>query len=114
MSEKRRLHILWTNADVETSILMVMMYAKNSLARGWWDEVTVIVWGATAKLVAEDESVREHIRIAQGAGVAFSACVSCARQLGVISALEKMDVEVIPWGEPLTRIIQGREPLLSV
>ena len=114
MAEKRKLHILWTNADVNTSILMVMMYAKNSMARGWWDEVTVIVWGATAKLVAENATVREEMEIARRAGVKSAACVSCARQLGVLEELESSGVEIIAWGEPLTRILQEKEPLLTV
>lgn len=114
MSEKKTLHILWTNADLDTSILMVMMYAKNSMARRWWDRVTVIVWGATAKLAAENQLMQEQIKIAQNAGVKFSACVSCARQLGVIETLEALDIEVIPWGEPLTRILQSNGSLITV
>ena len=32
----RHLHILWTNADPETSENMVMMYARNAMLNEWW------------------------------------------------------------------------------
>ena len=59
-----KLYILWTNADVITSDKMVMMYATNSMLHHWWDEVTVIIWGATAQLVAENAMMQEKIKIA--------------------------------------------------
>ena len=68
----KKLHILWTNADVETSRYMVLLYAKNSMLRSWWDEVTVIVWGAPARLIAENEEIAAELRVAQDAGVKVS------------------------------------------
>ena len=112
--ESRHLHILWTNADPLTAQFMVMMYATNAMKRGWWDAVTVVVWGATAKLAAEHEAVRERIRTAQREGVRFSACVACARELGVVEALEAMEIEIKPWGKPLTDLIDSRAPLITV
>ena len=114
MTELKSLHILWTNDNLDTSQLMVMMYATNSMLKHWWDDVTVIIWGATAKLVAENKTIQEHLAIAQHAGVKFSACVACARQLGVVEALEALDIEVIPWGEPLSNILQNAGALISV
>lgn len=114
MEEKNSLHILWTNADVDTALKMVMMYATNSMARGWWEQVTVIIWGATARLAAENEQVREAMKVAMNVGVKFTACVACARQLGAIDALEALGVEVKGWGEPLTELLKGGEALLTV
>lgn len=110
----KHLNILWTNADPVTSHNMVMMYAINSLLHEWWDEVTVIIWGATVKYVAEDEHIQEKIRMAMHTGVKFSACVACALNLGVKKQLEDMGIEVIPWGEPLTDLIRTGAPLLTV
>ena len=114
MAENKKLHILWTNDNMDTSQYMVFMYATNSMLRGWWDSVTVIVWGATAKLVATNEAIQERIKIAEHAGVKFSACIACARELGVIEELESLGVEVIPWGALLTDILQNGEPLITI
>jgi hypothetical protein len=114
MKDDDTLHILWTNADPDTSLRMVMMYATNSMARGWWEQVTVIIWGATAKLAAENAQVREAMQTAMHAGVKFSACVACARQLGVVEALEQQGVEVIGWGEQLTELLKDGRKLITV
>ncbi len=111
---KNNLYILWTNADENTSRFMLMMYARNSMLRGWWDNLTVIVWGATAKLLAENEIIQEEYHTAVKAGVKFSACISCARELGVADKLEELGVEIISWGGPLTEILQNGERLLTV
>ncbi len=114
MDEKSRLHILWTNADMDTSLRMVMMYATNSMLEHWWDEVTVVIWGATARLVAENAQIQESIRVAMNVGVKFSACIACARQLGVVEKLEQLGIEVKGWGRPLTDLLQSNEKLLTI
>jgi hypothetical protein len=114
MGEKDHLYILWTNGDPVTAEKMVFMYAINSILRGWWDKVTLIIWGAPAKLSAESTEIQEKIREALDAGVHVTACKACADQLGVTEVLEKMNVEVKYWGEPLTKILQSGETLLTI
>lgn len=114
MLDQESLYILWTNADVWTAKHMVMMYATNAKKRGWWEEVTVIVWGATAKLVAEDEEIKRYVKEAQSVGVHFSACIACARNLDIIEELESLDIEIISWGPPLTELLKSGAKLLSV
>ena len=106
----QHLHILWTNADPVVFDKMVLMYAVNSLVRGWWEKVTVILWGETARLAAADPAVRERIVLAMEQGVKFSACITCAKELGVEQALRDMGLEVISWGPPLTELLKTRAP----
>jgi len=114
MENDKSLYILWTNADINTSLNMVLMYAKNSLTHAWWETVTVIIWGAPAKLVAENTAVQDEMKIAMEAGVKFSACIACAKRLGVVEKLQDLGIEVIAWGEPLTQLMMENRKLLSV
>lgn len=114
MSEKKKLYILWANADINTSLHMVLMYTKNSMIKGWWQSVTVIIWGATAELVAKNNAIQEEIKLAAHVGVEFSACVACARRLGVIEDLEKQGIEIKAWGEPLTELLKEDEKLITI
>lgn len=114
MGENDHLYILWTNGDAVTAEKMVFMYATNSMIRGWWDKVTLIIWGAPAKLSAENAQIQTMIKEALGAGVHLTACKACADQLGVTETLEQMNVEVKYWGEPLTELLKGRENLLTI
>lgn len=111
---KNKLNILWTNDNLITAEKMVFMYGINAIPNGWWDEITIILWGATVKLAAENEMVQNLIKEAQDAGVHVSACKGCADQLGVTKTLEGLDVEVVYWGEPLTEILKTDGKLLTI
>lgn len=52
---KSKLNILWTNSDLITGEKLVLMYATNALLQNWWDEVEIIVWGVSAKLIDEND-----------------------------------------------------------
>ena len=114
MNKGTHLYVLWTNGDPVTAEKMVFMYTVNSLIREWWEKVTIIVWGAPAKLVAENTGIQEKVREALEAGVHISACKACADQLGVTGSLEKLGIEVKYWGVPLTEILTGGESLLTI
>ncbi|HET6438522.1 MAG TPA: hypothetical protein VFG59_10705 [Anaeromyxobacter sp.] len=108
------LHILWTNADPITAEKMVMMYAINGKLNRWWKEITIVIWGATAQLVAESAAIQEKVKQALYVGVRVSACKACSDQLGVSDRLAALGVEVKYWGEPLTEVLKENGKLLTV
>ncbi|MCF8374569.1 MAG: DsrE family protein [Bacteroidales bacterium] len=110
----KHLYILWTSGDPITAEKMVFMYAINSLVQGWWEKVTLIVWGASAKLVSEDENIQGRIQDSLDAGMHITACKACADQLGVTEALQKLNIEVKSMGMPLTKILKDNERLLTI
>jgi len=114
MSNYKHLYLLWTNDNPITAEKMVFMYTINSLIQGWWEKVTLIVWGATTKLVSENAEIQNKIKEALEAGVHVTACKACADQLEVTDNLEKLGIEVIYWGAPLTDILKKDEKLLTV
>lgn len=114
MSKKTHLYVLWTNDNPITAEKMVFMYTVNSLIHGWWEKVTLIIWGAPAKLVSEDDNIQKLIKEALEAGVHITACKACADQLGVTETLEKLNIEVKNWGIPLTEILTSEEKLLAI
>ncbi len=113
-TKKERLYLLWTNDNEITAEKMVFMYAINSLAQGWWDEVTLIIWGAPTLLVSKNKKTQQLIQNAQAAGVQVLACKACAEQLDVIAPLEDLGIELIYWGQPLTELLKSKKALLTV
>jgi hypothetical protein len=109
-----KLYILWTSKEPETFDEMVYMYAFNAKKYGWWKEITLIIWGASAKLVGEDEVVRGKIKEMINEGIHVSACQACAKDLGVTETLEKLGVEVVSWGTRLTEIIKSGSKLITL
>ena len=108
------LYILWTNADPVTANLMVFMYAENSMRYHKWGNITIIVWGATTKLVAEDELIQRRIRALQELGVHFSACITCAEELGVTETIRSLDIDLVKWLNPLTELLKGNKRLITI
>jgi len=114
MSEKTHLYILWTNDNLITAEKMVFIYAINSMRNGWWENVTMIVWGATAQLVSENETAQRLVQEAQENNIHISACKACADQLEVTENLESLGIEVRFWGASLTELLKNNEALLTL
>lgn len=85
---------------------MVFMYTRNSKKNDWWDRVRLVVWGPSAKLLANDEELQGHIKIMKDFGVEMYACIACADMYGVTSVLKELGIEVIPMGAPLTEMLK--------
>jgi hypothetical protein len=114
VTEKTTLYILWTNDNIITAEKMVFMYAINAMRYGWWENVTLVVWGATAKLVAENQRIQELIAEAREKGVYVTACKACADQLEVSEILEAHGIDVQYLGIPLTNLLKNDEKLITV
>ena len=114
MESKDHLYILWTNESQITAEKMVFMYGINAKRKGWWKEVTIIIWGAPALLVNDEKTIQEKINAAQAEGIHVTACKACADQLGVTEMLESLGIEVIYWGAPLTQLLKEDAQLLTI
>jgi len=110
----RKLLVLWTTDDKETARQMVFLYTENALTQDWWDEVTLLIWGSSAELVAEDPHIQSYLARLQEAGVRTIACRTCAKNLQVVEDLEALDIDVFYTGELLTEWLQSERQVLSV
>lgn len=114
MAESKKLNMLWTSGDRDVALKMVFMYSFNAKKYGWWDEISLIVWGPSAKLLAEDPELQERIAAMKDVGVKLLACKACSDQYGVSDALVALGINVIYMGQPLTQMLQSGESMLTV
>ncbi|VBB09520.1 Hypothetical protein LUCI_4815 [Lucifera butyrica] len=112
--DSNELYVLWTTGDRETALSMVFMYTLNAKLKGWWEDVTLIIWGASTKLLARDEELQGRIRQMIDAGVDVVACVACANMFGATKILEDLGIEVKGMGHPLTQLLKAGKTVLSV
>lgn len=108
-----KIHLLWTTDNKDTIFNMIAMYASNSKRLNWWQEINIIIWGASAKLVGNDTQVQTEILEMLNQGITIEACKDCCENFGVTERLEKMGVVVRYMGEPLTRYIKNNEKILT-
>lgn len=106
--------ILWTTDNKETALNMVIMYATNSKIRGWWKNVNVIIWGASAKLVGTDTQIQSEIIEMLGQGVHVESCKECCDRAGVTDRLIKLGINVRYMGEPFTNYMKAGEKIMSI
>lgn len=106
---KNSLVVIWTSRDREVALNMVFMYTHNAKRKGWWDDVRMIVWGPSSKLLTEDTELQNRIEEMEKDGVILEACKACADIYGVSEQLAGLGVKVYYIGEQLTRYIkEGR------
>lgn len=109
-----KLNILWTTDNKDTVFNMLSMYAINSIRREWWENVNVILWGASVKLVANDTQVQTEVLEMLNAGLTVEACRDCCENFGVTSILEKLGITVKYMGASLTQYIKAGENILTI
>jgi hypothetical protein len=102
-SKPDELVVLWTSGDREVALKMAFMYTFNSKRFKWgWKNVTLVVWGPSAKLLVADTELQEHFVEMKEAGVKLLACKKCSDLYGVSDDLRRLGIEVKYMGKPLT------------
>lgn len=109
-----KLVVLWTSGDREVALKMVFMYTYNAKARAWWDDITLVVWGPSAKLLTEDRELQEYMNKIMEAGVTVKACKGCSDQYGVSEKLEELGITVLYIGEELTDYLKEGRKILTI
>jgi len=105
--ENRRLAVVWTSGDPEVARNVCFMYTHAAKKNEWFDEVRLIVWGPSAKLLSEDKDLQARLKAMGQDGVILQACVQCADRYGVSDALRGLGIEVKGMGKPLTDLLQS-------
>lgn len=113
-TESEKMVILWTSGDREVALKMVFMYTFNAKKRNWWDEITLIVWGPSAKLLTEDKELQDYMAKIIESGVVVKACKGCSDQYGVSEKLEELGITVLYIGKELSDYIKEGRQVLTI
>jgi hypothetical protein len=108
-----KLVVLWTSDDPYVAERVAFMYTHAAKTTGWFNEVTLIIWGPSAKLAAENMKVQEKLKAMQEDGVVIEACIVCANAYGVTDILKNMDFVVKGMGSPLTGYLKSGAKVLT-
>ena len=112
-SKKEKLAVLWTSGDRDVAEKSCLMYTHAAKRNGWFDEVVLIVWGSSSRLLAEDEVLQEKIRAMKADGVILEACIACSNMLGVTEELKNLGIDVKGMGVPLTEYLKSGYHVLT-
>jgi hypothetical protein len=108
-----KLVVLWTTGDKEVALKMVHMYVSNAMIHEWWQDIHLIVWGPSAKLLSEDEDLKESVAEMLRHGVKISACKACADSYNVTTILRNMEIDIQYMGVPLTEYLKSDTKIIT-
>jgi hypothetical protein len=108
-----QLCVVWSSSDPGVAKNVCFMYTHAAKRNGWFGNVHLVVWGPSAKLLAENDELQANINAMQKSGVVVEACVSCANNYGVADELRALDIDVKPMGVPLSDRLKGHWKVLT-
>ncbi len=103
---KTKLAVVWTSGDPEVAQKVCFMYTQAAKKARWFDEVLLVVWGPSSRLLAGDKELQAAVKAMIADGVVVQACVVCADMYGVADTLRQMGIEVKPMGQPLSDMLK--------
>ena len=112
-TKKEKLAVLWTSGDIDVAEKSCLMYTHAAKRNGWFDEVVLIVWGSSSRLLAENEALQEKVKAMIKDGVILEACIACSNMLGVTEELKALGIDVKGMGVPLTNYMKSGYHVLS-
>ena len=108
-----KLHISWTTGEKDVAMKVILPYIFASKANGWWDEINVIIWGPSAKLVAEDAGIQAYLRDVLDSGITLEACILCTDSYGITEKLRGMEINVRYMSLPFTEYVKSGDKVLT-
>ena len=106
-SKVDKLTVLWYSDDPMVAERVALMYTGVAKQYGLFEEVSVIIWGPSAKLVAENKDIQATLKEMMNNGVSLNACVTCANMYGVTDQLKALGINVDIMGAPLTNALKA-------
>ena len=111
---KKELLIHWATDNKDSSMNMVLLYAYNAKRKEFWDEITLLIWGASQNLVKNDQEVSNKVKEIVDIGVKVIACQHCAKEQNTTEALESCNIDIFLTGAFLTQWTQENKSMITI
>jgi hypothetical protein len=98
--------VVWASGDPEVALKSCLMYAHAARKYNWFNEVILVVWGPSEKLLAENAAMKDKVAAMKKDGIMVEACVACSNMYGVTNELKVCEVDVKGMGVPLTKYLK--------
>jgi hypothetical protein len=112
-SEASKVAVVWTSGDSEVAHKVCFMYTHNAKRAKWFDEVVLVIWGPSSRILAGDKKLQAAVKEMMRDGVKVQAWVVCADMYGVAGRLREMGIEVKGMGKPLSDMLKGDYKVLT-
>jgi len=101
-----KLFILLSSGDKEVLLEPGLLYPLNAAKNKWMDEVKVIIFGPSEKVVAYSPEVQAKLKELQEAGIEIMACKWCSDAWSITGKLEELGIKVIYVGTVMSQLLK--------
>ena len=105
--------VVWSSGDIDVAEKVCLMYTHAAKKNQWFKEVVLVVWGPSAKLLAENPGLQTKLAEMQKDGILVQACINCTNQYGVSEKLKALGIDVRPMGVSLTDYLKSERKMLN-
>ncbi|NLV71779.1 MAG: DsrE family protein [Actinobacteria bacterium] len=102
-----KVFVILSSQDREVLLEVGLTYPFNTAKNGWMDDVRIILFGPSEKLVVHDAEVQSRLREAMAAGIRVMACKWCSDRMGVTEQLEDLGIEVLYVGSVISDLLKA-------
>lgn len=89
-----KLVVLWKTDSIIDIEELLVPYVLASKKNQWWEEINVIIWGGSQKLVSENEQVQAYIKKMLEVGIQVHACKNVLK-IYVLSIIYQISVSML-------------------
>ena len=108
-----KLVVIWTSDNPYVAERVALMYTHAAKINEWFKDVTLVVWGPSAKLISENIKLQQKVEEMKKNGIVVEACIVCAELYGVTEDLRKLGYVVKGMGKPLTDYLKSGAKVLT-
>ena len=101
--------VVWkSNNDIDIHNF-VIPYCYNAVVQEWFDEVELLIWGASQEKVMNDTIIQQRVANLIKNNVKVYACKMCSDNVGATEALKEIGVNVRYTGDLLSDRLKDSE-----
>ena len=94
----KKLLVVWKSDNDIDIHNFIVPYVHNSKKHGWFDDVELLIWGASQHIVTKDSTIQQKVKDLIKNEVKVYACKFCADNVGATKLLESIGVNVMYTG----------------
>jgi hypothetical protein len=94
------------------TVLTALMFARNAWGGAWFDDVRVVFFGPSERLLVDDDEVAKAVTWIADLCEVY-ACRAISRREGISDAIEQLGANVVGVGPLISRLInEGYTPMV--
>ena len=102
-----KVFVILTSQDRDVLLETGFTYPYNAALNRWMEEVKIILFGPSERLVLNDAEVKSRLKEALDSGIHVMACKWCSDRMGISEDLEALGIEVLYVGPVISELFKA-------